>query len=190
MSRLWLVRHGPTHVKAMVGWTDVAADLSDTGAIGRLARGLPAGVPVVSSDLARAISTADAIQGERLRLPHETALREINFGSWEMRSFAQIDAESPELIRAYTETPGDVCPPGGESWNALCDRVGACLDRLAGRHPQLIVVAHFGPILSQVQRARGVSAQEVFAQSIAPLSVTCVDRATDQRPLAYSNRLF
>ena len=33
--RLWWVRHGPTHEKAMTGWRDVPADLSDTAAIAR-----------------------------------------------------------------------------------------------------------------------------------------------------------
>jgi len=33
MTTLWLVRHGPTHAKAMIGWTDLPADLSDAGAI-------------------------------------------------------------------------------------------------------------------------------------------------------------
>ena len=28
MTRFWLVRHGPTHAKTMVGWTDLPADLS------------------------------------------------------------------------------------------------------------------------------------------------------------------
>ena len=38
MTRLWWVRHGPTHAKAMVGWRDLPADLSDTAALARLAR--------------------------------------------------------------------------------------------------------------------------------------------------------
>ncbi|MCX8953857.1 histidine phosphatase family protein, partial [Ruegeria sp. NA] len=36
MTRLHLVRHGPTHAKTMVGWSDLPADLSDTAALRRL----------------------------------------------------------------------------------------------------------------------------------------------------------
>jgi alpha-ribazole phosphatase len=36
MTRFWLVRHGPTHAKAMVGWSDLPADLSDTAALSRV----------------------------------------------------------------------------------------------------------------------------------------------------------
>lgn len=173
MTRFWLVRHGPTHAKAMIGWTDLAADLSDTAALARLRAHLPADAPVISSDLARAIATADAL-GPRPRLAHDPALREIHFGQWENRGFAEVEAESPDLIRAFWETPGDIRPPGGESWNDLGSRTWAALDRLQGQGSDLIVVAHFGPILAALQRAGGLSATEAFAHKIDNLSVTCL----------------
>jgi broad specificity phosphatase PhoE len=173
MTRFWLVRHGPTHAKSMIGWTDLPADLSDHVALSRLAAHLPAGAPVISSDLARAVATADAL-GDRSRLPHDPGLREIHFGLWEARTFAEVEAESPDLIRAYWDSPGDIAPPGGESWNDLAARTWAALDRLQGHAPDVIVVAHFGPILAAVQRARRVTALEVFAHRIENLSVTCV----------------
>ncbi len=173
MTRFWLVRHGPTHAKTMIGWTDLAADLSDTAALRRLADHLPPDAPVISSDLSRAIATADAL-GPRPRLPHDSDLREIHFGAWEQRAFAEVEAESPALIRAFWETPGDIRPPEGESWNDLTTRTWAALDRLHGQAPELIVVAHFGPILAALQRARQITATEVFAHKIDNLSVTCL----------------
>lgn len=174
MTRFWLVRHGPTHAKTMIGWTDLAADLSDTDALQRLAAHLPPGAPVISSDLSRAIATADALGPDRPRLPHDPALREIHFGHWEQRAFPEVEAESPALIRAFWDTPGDIHPPGGESWNDLTTRTWSALDRLHGQAPDLIVVAHFGPILAALQRAKGVTASEIFAQKIDNLSVTCL----------------
>jgi len=171
MTRLWLVRHGPTHAKAMVGWSDVTADLSDVQSIARLRDYLP-DAPVVSSDLSRAIDTADALR-PKLRLPHDPALREINFGAWEMRTFADVETEDPQTIRAYWEEPGDIAPQAGESWNAICTRVSAAIDGyLSKRHPDLIVVAHFGAILTQVQRAKGISGYAAFGHRIDNLSVT------------------
>ncbi|SFP88187.1 Broad specificity phosphatase PhoE [Tranquillimonas alkanivorans] len=172
IATLWWVRHGPTHAKGMVGWTDLPADLSDTPALDRLAAHLPPDAAVVSSDLARAVTTADAICGPRRRLPHDPGLREIHFGTWEMRRHDEIEAEAPEHIRAFWDAPGDVRPPDGESWNALSARVSAAADRLAVPGGDLIVVAHFGAILSQVQRALGIPAREAFAQPIDTLSVT------------------
>lgn len=178
MTRLHLVRHGPTHAKAMVGWSDLPADLSDTAALARLAAHLPAAATVVSSDLARAAATADAIQGARPRLPHHPALREINFGAWELRRFKEVEAEDPDRIRAYWQTPGDIRPPGGESWHQVCARVDAAIDALIEAHPDqdLIVVAHFGMILTQLQRALELSAEQAFGHRIDNLSVTEITR--------------
>jgi alpha-ribazole phosphatase len=173
LTRFWLVRHGPTHAKAMIGWTDLPADLSDTAALHRLDAHLPASAPVISSDLSRARATADAL-ASRPRLAHDPDLREIHFGHWEARSFAEVEAEDPGLIRAFWDQPGDIRPPGGESWNDLTRRTHAALDRLRGAAPDIIVVAHFGPILAALQRATGHSAAQVFAHRIENLSVTAL----------------
>lgn len=178
MTRLHLVRHGPTHAKAMVGWSDLPADLSDHAALARLAAHLPDTAAVISSDLSRATATADAIQGPRRRLPHHRALREINFGQWELRSYREIEAEDPERARAYWQTPGDTRPPDGESWNQVRVRVDAALDALIAQHAggDLIVVAHFGVILTQVQRALALDAEQAFGHRIDNLSVTEITR--------------
>ncbi|MFT7596778.1 MAG: alpha-ribazole phosphatase [Paracoccaceae bacterium] len=178
MTRLHLVRHGPTHAKTMVGWSDLPADLSDTAALARLSDYLPQDATVVSSDLSRAAATADAIQGPRARLPHHPALREIHFGAWELRSFREIESEDPDHIRAYWETPGDIAPPGGESWHQVCARVDTAIDTLIANHPgsDLIIVAHFGVILTQIQRAENLSADAVFGHKIDNLSVTELTR--------------
>ncbi len=174
MTKLWMVRHGPTHAKTMVGWSDIPADLSDTAAIGRLRAFLP-DAPMVSSDLIRASATADVLKPS-IRLPHDADLREINFGDWEMRSFSAVEAEDPERIRAYWETPGHVAPPNGESWNTVRQRVDSAIDSyLPGDHENLIVVAHFGVILTQVQRALGIGAYEAFSHRIDNLSVTVIE---------------
>ncbi|KIC21882.1 histidine phosphatase family protein [Leisingera sp. ANG-Vp] len=174
ITRLFLIRHGPTHAKSMVGWSDLPADLSDTAALARLSDYLPAEALVVSSDLSRAVETASALQGSRTRLPHVQALREIHFGAWELRTWAEVDAEDPERIRAYWEAPGDVTPPGGESWNQVCSRVDTAIDALITAHMgrDLIVVGHFGQILTQLQRAHRLTAEEAFGHKIDNLSVS------------------
>lgn len=174
MTTFWWVRHGPTHEKAFCGWRDVPADLSDRAALARLDRYLPADAVVVSSDLSRAVATADAVAGPRPRLPHAASLREFDFGHWDGLRFDEVAARDPALSRAYWEAPGDVAPPGGESWNAAAARVAAEVAGLAERYTgrNLIVVAHFGVILTQVQRAAGISPAAALAHSIDNLSIT------------------
>jgi broad specificity phosphatase PhoE len=157
----------------MVGWSDIPADLSDKAAIARLRSHLP-DAPVVSSDLSRASATADALT-PKTRLPHDPNLREINFGAWELRTFTDVEAEDPDTIRAYWETPGDVAPPQGESWNAVRKRVNGAVDGyLSQGHDDLIIVAHFGVILTQVQRALGIDAYTAFSHRIDNFSVTAM----------------
>ena len=165
----------------MIGWTDLAADLSDLAALARLEALLPQGAPVISSDLARAVATADALAGTRPRLAPDPDLREIGFGAWENRSHDEVSAEDPAAVRQFWDCPGEVCPPGGESWNRLRARVDAAADRLSARGRDIIVVAHFGPILTQYQRAAGLATVDAFAQPIAPLSLSRFRRGAGWR---------
>ncbi len=183
-TTIWWVRHGPTHRKEMVGWSDVPADLSDTSALARLDAFLPQ-APVVSSDLARARTTADAIQGDRPRLAHVPGLREINFGSWELKTAEALYAEDPEALTAYWDDPTDIRPPGGESFADLSARVNGAIDALLGTG-DLIAVAHYGVILTQLHRARGGTVKEVLAQRVENLSVTALrfDGSTWRETLA------
>ena len=173
MTRFFWVRHGPTHAKSMIGWTDLPADLTDTAALAGLRNYLPADALTISSDLIRATATADAI-APGPRLPHDRSLREIHFGTWEQRSFAEIEASAPAHIRAFWDEPGSISAPGGESWNDLTRRVHAATDRLSTAHPgaNIIVTAHFGAILAALQRALDIPAIQVLAQKIDNLSVT------------------
>ncbi|UWQ22204.1 histidine phosphatase family protein [Jannaschia sp. W003] len=180
--RLWLVRHGPTHARTLIGRTERPADLSDTAALGRLAAALP-DAPVVSSDLGRARATADALARGRPRLADVRGLREFDYGAWEDRPFAEFDGP---LSRAFFERPGDVAPPGGESWNAVERRAVAAVDALAADHAELIAVAHFGVILILWARAAGLPPAAALAQPVEPLSLTRIDWAPPRAH--YANR--
>ena len=175
MTRFWFIRHGPTHQKAFTGWRDVPADLSDKAALARLSSALPATARVISSDLVRASATADALTGPRDRLDHDPALREFHFGDWDGKHWSDVAASHPQLSRDYWERPGDIAPPAGESWNAASARVSDAVRRLLLPQTDVIVVAHFGAILTQVQQARGQTPFEALAQRIEPLSLTRLD---------------
>jgi broad specificity phosphatase PhoE len=94
---------------------------------------------VYSSDLRRAAETAEIV-GARLGLPveHEPGLREIDVGSWQGLTKAQIDGR----------------PWDGETYEQHADRVTRALQAIAARHPdgQVLVVSH-GGTLRRVQQA-------------------------------------
>ena len=56
-------------------------------------------------------------------------------------------------------------------------RVGKAVDAALAAHPDkdLIVVAHFGAILTQLQRSEKLTAYEAFGHKIDNLSVTEID---------------
>lgn len=174
MSVVYWVRHGPTHETSFVGHRDVAADLTDTAQIARLSAALPRDALVVSSDLRRSIDTASALQGARQRLPHRKGLREFDFGAWDGLHFSEVSDRWPDLSRAYWDAPGDVAPPQGESWNDAALRVTADIEALIAQHPRrdIIAVAHFGTILTQVQQAGGITPYRALSHRIDNYSIT------------------
>jgi len=149
MTHIWWVRHGPTHEKAFVGWRDVPADLSDIDAIARTSDYLPDDALICASDLIRASSTADAIANGRRRLPDMPALREFDFGVWDGMTF-------------------------DESWDQVTARVRLAVDNLIAEHPNqhVVLVAHIGVIMTQIQRASGGTAYAAMGHQIANFSVT------------------
>jgi len=171
VSTLWLVRHGPTHARAVTGWRDIPADLTDSAALARLSAALP-DAPVVSSDLIRAVATADAIAGTRERLPHERDLREMDFGDWDGLTYQEISARDPALSRSFWTDPAMAAPPGGEGWEGFRSRVLLATQRLVAAHGELVVVAHFGTILALVQEATGETPAAVMGRPVTPLSLT------------------
>ncbi|MDT2075483.1 MAG: histidine phosphatase family protein, partial [Planktomarina sp.] len=117
MTDWYWIRHGPTHEQSFVGWRDVPADLSNQNLIDKVANFLPRNAVVVSSDLSRSITTADALANGRFRLVNEPNLREFNFGDWDGKHWTDVAESDPKLSRDYWENPGNVMAPNGESWN-------------------------------------------------------------------------
>lgn len=174
MTHFWWVRHGPTHQKNFVGWRDVPADLSDADLIGRVSDYLPQDAVVISSDLSRAITTADVIQDRRVRLPHDPRLREFNFGAWDGLRFDEVAKRDPELSRAFWEKPGDLSAPDGESWNDVAGRVNAAVEHLIQTNPakHIVAVAHIGVIMTQIKKVVGDDPYKAMSFEIDNFSVT------------------
>ncbi len=103
---------------------------------------------IYSSDLARAFATAQAVaETTGATLTPCRQLRERSFGDFQGRTFAQIEAESPEDALRWRKRDPDFVPAGGgESLAMLRERIDATVNELAARHPgeQIVLVAHGG----------------------------------------------
>lgn len=110
---------------------------------------------IITSPLQRARQTAAevaAATGAPVRV--DVRFREAGFGKWEGLSFAEASEQWPDEMAAWRAGP-DTPPPGGESFAAVAERVGAALgDLLAtGAGRRCVVVSHVTPIKELVARA-------------------------------------
>lgn len=182
MTNWYWIRHGPTHLKSLVGWSDVDVDLSNVNRLKKLDDYLPNDSLVISSDLKRTIKTATEIQNMRERLPNNKNLREFNFGEWELKKSSEIAAKYPKLSKDYWSSPGDTAPPNGESWNQAAKRINAEVDNINERYKgkNIIAVGHFGVILTQLQRAAKIQPQSAISFQIDNLSITHLEHLGDK----------
>jgi len=97
---------------------------------------------VVSSDLVRAVATAEILgYADPLLDPR---WREVDIGEWTGRIGGEVRAEAPEAFADWRA--GRRPAPGGEEAPAFMARVeGAALEQLAGEGT-VLVICHGGPI--------------------------------------------
>lgn len=161
--RIFLLRHGkpafPDERSYIYGHTDYP--LSDLGVrqaekLGAALAGIPMG-RIVSSDLARAVQTADIAASFQVdgvcRPERDPTLREIDMGEWDGRAMEEIEGEFVDLFRLRGEDFVNTAPPGGESFAQLQRRALAALERItaaSGAADNLLLVAHGGLFWSMI----------------------------------------
>ncbi|MDB5896037.1 MAG: histidine phosphatase family protein [Rhodoferax sp.] len=179
-TRLIAIRHGETawNVDTRIqGHLDIP--LNDVGRwqADRAAEAL-AGEPIAAvyaSDLSRAFETASAVgRVAGIAVTPEPGLRERHFGIFQGRTFAEIEAESPDQAMRWRKRDPDFTAEGGESLNTFRDRVVATVSRLAARHPdELVVLVAHGGVMDVLYRAatgQGVQAPRTWALGNAAIN--------------------
>mgnify|MGYP001806500294 FL=1 len=182
ITRWWLVRHGPVPCPhgRIHGQLDVACDVSDDDDFRQLARRVPAYALLVESGLMRCRQTSGALEAAGLVLPPpliEPDLMEQNFGRWQGRSWADLEAAKEPELADFWRDPAHSAPPGGESFAEMCLRVKAALDHFNLSHGgrDILAVVHAGTIRAALAIALGLDPAQALRFSIQPLSLTRLD---------------
>lgn len=165
MTELILIRHGETDWNRELrfqGQLDVPLNAIGLEQARRVAERM-AREPVqalVSSDLQRALQTAQAVAGRLQALDpiRDAALREQHFGIVEGLQVADIKARYSQAWEQWVRFEADFSFEGGESTRIFHARVLAAVRALARQHAgQTLAVVTHGGVLDMVYRsARGL----------------------------------
>ncbi len=167
-TELWLVRHGQTDWN-VEGRYQGQADmpLNEIGI--RQAYDLAEKIKgvdfasVYSSDLQRALSTAEILAGGK-EFKVDRRLREIHQGEWEGQLFSVIRHRYAEFFENCRMNPLESRPPGGESLQEVADRVRACIDEIAACHQgeRVLIVSHGLAIATLITASQGLPLLSAF----------------------------
>ena len=175
MLELTLVRHATTALNEgsrYQGWTN--PPLSPRGQQEALRLRERLGISrfdlVLGSDLRRCTETAAVVIPDA-ELAADRRLRELHFGVWEGRTYAECSAQHEAELRAWTADPTRTSPPDGEAFTAFCTRIDAAIDALP-RDGTALLIIHGGPIRRIVARALGLSWNQVVRMELGPCGIT------------------
>jgi probable phosphoglycerate mutase len=164
MTELILIRHGETDWNRELrfqGQLDVPLNATGLEQARRVAERLAqeSMAQLVSSDLQRALQTAQAVAGRlqpRLQLDPvlNAALREQHFGIVEGLSVPEVKVQHAEVWAQWLQFDEAFSFAGGESTRAFHGRVLAAVRALAQEHEgQTLVVVTHGGVLDMVYRS-------------------------------------
>lgn len=181
VTRLIVIRHGETawNVDTRIqGQLDIGLNATGQRQAQQLGQALADETveAVYASDLARAWDTARAVAGPLgLEVISEPRLRERAFGQFEGRTFADIEANSPDEARRWRTRDPEFEPEGGESLIAFRHRVTGVAAELSARHPgALVVLVAHGGVMDVLYRA--ATGQELQAPRTWHLGNAAINR--------------
>jgi probable phosphoglycerate mutase len=168
MTKVYLIRHAEAEgnrYRRVQGWYDGKITANGYRQIEALSKRF-ADIhidAVYASDLFRTQTTAKAIyEPKGLRLNTVPALREVNMGEWEDRTWGELNMVDRERLDLFNATSPDWQAPGGDSFESLRSRVGDAIIELANQHDgqTIAMFCHACAIRNTLCRFRGLSVEE------------------------------
>ncbi|MDP5239152.1 alpha-ribazole phosphatase [Uliginosibacterium sp. 31-16] len=155
MSQVYLIRHPAVAVPPGIcyGQSDVALAAPVEATAAHLRAQLPARFRLLSSPLTRCRLLAEAL-GEPV---FDARLMEIDFGSWELRAWDEIERH---LIDAWAADPLHFRAHGGESVMQMAERAISALQQALAEEPRpVVIVGHAGPLRALAGHLQGMPPQ-------------------------------
>jgi alpha-ribazole phosphatase len=179
-KRLLLVRHAQIdrkHAGQLIGATDVpldpAAETNVRAMSDRVLRWTPQAC--CCSPKLRCRQTAAAV-APGLPLHVDPDLREIDFGQWETRVFADVVAHDAALLDRWAAFDPDFAFPRGERVGDFLQRVNAAAQRLIHSEPEtVLVVAHGGVIRTMICLLLGLEPKHYVSFHVPYATMAVVD---------------
>ena len=144
---VYLIRHGKTAANEghlYCGSTDLSLSEGGRAELARRHYDVPENARYVTSGMKRCNETLRLLFGE---VPYsvDRELREIDFGCFEMKSYEQLKMD-PRYQDWITGDNHRNVPPGGESGEAMTDRVLRAYSRYAQSEEDTVILTHGGVI--------------------------------------------
>jgi len=180
MLRLLLVRHGQTLWNKELRYNgDTDTELTALGR--RQAAALASRLQtrhvdaVITSDLQRAISTAESIAATcRCMVRLDARWREVRFGAAEGLRWRDVVERYPLAARAWAENRPDAAMPGGESMLDVMTRLQPALNDLALEFDNrtVAIVSHGGPLRLALCSLLAADVTQHWRYNMAPCTLS------------------
>ncbi|MDA8346103.1 MAG: histidine phosphatase family protein [Thermaerobacter sp.] len=192
MAELYLIRHGQTAWNAerrTQGQMDVPLDATGLHQAQEVARAFRS-VPlrrIYASPLQRAMQTAAPLAAMAgVAVQQDARLKERNWGVYQGTTREEAAMLHPDVEKMLRRSPRTARPPGGESFEDLCARIGPVLREIgaAGDGP-VAVVCHGGTISAGLQVLLGVGGWPKTRFLIDNASVSLVELTSRGEVIAH-----
>jgi alpha-ribazole phosphatase len=145
---------------------------------------------IYSSDLQRALRTASIVASvQHLLVQTDPGLREISFGAFEGKTFAEIQRAYPDTVQAWLEDMSSLCPPGGETLQDVIKRADDVVHRLQNAHSgeTILLVAHGGTVRALLCACLGWDPHHFWRWRVDNASLTVLENGHSGWRLALLN---
>jgi broad specificity phosphatase PhoE len=129
---------------------------------------LPRAERVLVSPTVRCRETASALRLDAAAVPE---LGGLDMGLWRGRTLGEVGADDPEGVALWLADPA-AAPHGGESLQALCERVAAWMDEAAEFSGRTLAVVEPEIVRAVTVRALAAPVSAFWRLDVAPLTAT------------------